>query len=248
MKRILVCILLTAFALIMVACSLQNNTSLQSSNLRKEFEEIGGFRVVFSMDKQNDNQITTEQIEATKDILSYRLEQMGIIKRIITSSDTRNIIVEFIFDKNLDLNRIQTIMDIASRKGYLTFQEIDENMKDMNGVYTQTDKVILDGREISRIEVSDSNNGKVDILIELDKDTSRIFEEKTGQLIGKKLGIFMDNELISAPMISASIPGGKFAISSQFTKEDAINFAIIVRSGVLPVGLIQTNIESVPKP
>jgi preprotein translocase subunit SecD len=231
----------------MVACSLQNNTSLQSSNLRKEFEEIGGFRAVFSMDKQNGNQITSEQIEATKDILSYRLEQMGIVKRIITSSDTRNITVEFIYDKNLDLNRIQSIIDIASRKGYLSFQEIDENKKDMNGVYIQTDKVILDGGEISRIEVSDSNNGKVDILIELDKDISRIFEETTGKLIGKKIGIFMDNELISAPMISASISGGKFAIPSQFTKEDAINFAIMVRSGDLPVGLIQTNIESVPK-
>jgi preprotein translocase subunit SecD len=232
----------------MVACSLQNNASLESSNLRKKFEEIGGFRAVFSMDMENDNQITSEQIEATKDILSYRLEQMGIVKRIITSSDTRNITVDFIYDKSLDLNRIQSIMDIASRKGYLSFQEIDENKKDMNGVYIQTDKVVLEGGEISRIEVNDSNNGYVDILIELDKDASKIFEEATEKLIGKKIGIFMDNKLVSAPMISTSISGGKFAISSQFTKEDAINFAIIVRSGDLPIRLIQTNIESVSKP
>lgn len=126
MKRVLVCILLIAFALMtMVSCSYQNNTSLVSSDIIREFQKKGGFRVVFSPDKANDSKITSAQIEATKEIFSYRLKHMGIVNSIITSDEAGNITVEIIYEKSLDLKRIQAIMDIVSKKGYFSTQEID---------------------------------------------------------------------------------------------------------------------------
>lgn len=51
------------------------------------------------------------------------------------------------------------------------------------------------------------------------------FGEITGQNIGQPLAIFVDGQLLSAPVIREKISGGKAIISGHFTEEEAKRIA-----------------------
>jgi SecD/SecF fusion protein len=63
---------------------------------------------------------------------------------------------------------------------------------------------------------------------------ARIFDEITGQNVGKQLAIILDDIVQSAPVIRERISGGKAQISGSFTTEEAHDLAIVLRAGALP--------------
>ena len=80
-----------------------------------------------------------------------------------------------------------------------------------------------------------------EILIQFDRQGTDQFTAITQTLAGtgRTLGIFLDDELLSAPTVDAQyaetgITGGKAMITGAFTAEAARNLAIQLRSGSLP--------------
>ncbi len=63
---------------------------------------------------------------------------------------------------------------------------------------------------------------------------ARIFERVTGENVGRRLAIVLDNVVRSAPVIRERIPGGQAQISGGFTYEEASDLAIVLRAGALP--------------
>ena len=70
--------------------------------------------------------------------------------------------------------------------------------------------------------------------ITLNSRGARIFDEITGQNVGKQLAIILDDIVQSAPVIRERISGGKAQISGSFTTEEAHDLAIVLRAGALP--------------
>lgn len=62
-----------------------------------------------------------------------------------------------------------------------------------------------------------------------------LFAEITRAHVGEQLGIFLDGELISAPVINEAITGGTAIISGGFTPEEAKSLAQNLSFGALPV-------------
>jgi len=63
---------------------------------------------------------------------------------------------------------------------------------------------------------------------------ARLFERITGENIGKKLAIVLDNHVYSAPVIRDRISGGRAQITGIPTLEEAKDLAIVLRAGALP--------------
>ncbi|WP_297056878.1 protein translocase subunit SecD [Thermosulfurimonas sp.] len=63
---------------------------------------------------------------------------------------------------------------------------------------------------------------------------ARIFERVTGENVGRRLAIVLDNVVRSAPVIRERIPGGQAQITGGFTYEEASDLAIVLRAGALP--------------
>jgi SecD/SecF fusion protein len=63
---------------------------------------------------------------------------------------------------------------------------------------------------------------------------ARIFDEITGENVGRQLAIILDDIVQSAPVIRERISGGKAQISGSFTTEEAHDLAIVLRAGALP--------------
>ena len=73
------------------------------------------------------------------------------------------------------------------------------------------------------------------IVIEFDNEGSKIFEELTEKNINKPLAIYIDNVLISAPIVQTRITGGTAQITGNFTIDEAKSLAGNLSAGALPV-------------
>jgi preprotein translocase subunit SecD len=80
------------------------------------------------------------------------------------------------------------------------------------------------------------------IALTFDEKGADLFAKITSEIAGTGLaiGIFLDGELISSPIVSAEyqskgITGGRAVITGQFTRDLATELALQLRSGALPI-------------
>ncbi len=94
----------------------------------------------------------------------------------------------------------------------------------------------LSGEDIRRASVTqDTYTGGWYILLEFNGEGSEAFATITEQNIGGIMGIFLDGELISAPVIQQAIYGGQASITGSFTLDEAKLLAQRLNAGALPV-------------
>ena len=72
------------------------------------------------------------------------------------------------------------------------------------------------------------------VAISFNKQGARIFARITGNNVGKRLAIILDNRVYSAPVIREKIPHGEARITGAFTLEEARDLAVVLRAGALP--------------
>jgi len=73
------------------------------------------------------------------------------------------------------------------------------------------------------------------VLLEFDSEGSEIFKNLTSKNVGKRLAIYIDNVLISAPVVREEISGGKAQITGRFSVDEAKELARNLNAGALPV-------------
>jgi preprotein translocase subunit SecD len=71
------------------------------------------------------------------------------------------------------------------------------------------------------------------VAFELDDEGTALFEQLTRRLIGRPLGIFLDNELISAPTVQAVI--SRNGVITGVRLQEARTLAIQLNAGAVPV-------------
>jgi preprotein translocase subunit SecD len=112
----------------------------------------------------------------------------------------------------------------------LEFKELVDVNKD---VWLETG---ITGANLKRAIASpETAAGNWAISFELQPDAARSFGELTSRLMGKPLGIFLDGNKISAPIVRSAITGGSGEISGNFTAEEAQDLAVQLNAGALPV-------------
>ncbi len=94
----------------------------------------------------------------------------------------------------------------------------------------------LDGKHLKNAQlVFDGTTGKPQVSIEWDDVGKAIFASTTANNIGKKIGIVLDNTLISAPTVQSAITDGKAVITGIGNQAEAKALATRLKTGALPV-------------
>lgn len=97
---------------------------------------------------------------------------------------------------------------------------------------------ILDGSMLTDARVAfDHQTNEPVISFSLNSVGAKIFGDFSGNNIGKRMAVVLDNKVYSAPVIRERIGGGSGQISGSFTAEEAKNVAIALRSGALSAPL-----------
>ena len=104
----------------------------------------------------------------------------------------------------------------------------------------------LTGRYLKRAQVQfGSQSIGPTISIEFDKQGGDLFAELTKEHIGKRIGIYLDNQLLSAPVVREEIKDGRAEISGDFTVEEARTLVRNLNLGALPVPIKLISTETI---
>lgn len=105
---------------------------------------------------------------------------------------------------------------------------------------------VLNGKNLKRANlVFDQKTHKPLVSIDLDAEGSKIFEQVTGDNIGKELAIFLDGKIISNPVIQQKISGGTAQINGNFKAEEGRDLVNNLNFGALPVPIELVNTQTI---
>ncbi len=103
-------------------------------------------------------------------------------------------------------------------------------------------QILMTGEMVKNAQVRISNQfNEPYVSIDFTSKGGRVFAKLTGENVGKRMAIVLDDIVRSAPVIREKILGGSAQISGSFTHEEAADLAIVLRVGALPapVDIIQ---------
>ena len=94
----------------------------------------------------------------------------------------------------------------------------------------------LDGQQLKKAAVQfDPNSGMPTVAITFNDEGKKLFGEITERNIGKQVAIFLDGEVISAPVVNEAIKDGSAIISGSFSVAEAKTLTQRLNAGALPV-------------
>lgn len=102
----------------------------------------------------------------------------------------------------------------------------------------------LTGDELQEAFVTiDRENNRPEVAINFKPSGAKIFEEVTGNNIGRRLAIVLDGNIYSAPVLQTRISGGSARITLgvgdyNTVMTEARDLALVLRAGALPVELV----------
>jgi preprotein translocase subunit SecD len=151
----------------------------------------GGISTILYPDIQDGSKPTEDQLKSARAVIEKRLDNKGIFDRNITiENEQGRIIVDIPYKPGeKDLNP-QKAIDELGKTALLTFQEVDENLKDDTGRYKPTGRIILQGEHVEDARVqTNPQTGEVVVGLKLYKEGAEKFAEATGRLVKQRIAI-----------------------------------------------------------
>jgi SecD/SecF fusion protein len=164
------------------------------------------------------------------------MDSQNISDREVTvDKDAGYIIVQFPWKSGeTDFNPEDAISELGEM-AELTF-------KDPDGT------VLIQGKDVQKATPQTNTSKGIKtyvVALSFNSNGSKLFEDATGKLIGKRIGIYMDNNLISNPTVQNQISGGQAVITGMKTYEEAKALAEKINAGALPFSLKTTNFSTI---
>jgi len=189
---------------------------------------IGGSRLVLEARPTAEvPQITPEVMDSLLYSIENRVNAMGVAETVVQKVGTNRLLVE-----------IPNISDPQKAKDYLgktANLEFKKQVKGFNGQETWVSTGIS-GKDLKNAYLGTDQTGhEWHVNFVLNDKGSKKFGKLTSEMVGKPLGIFFDNELVSSPVVNTPITGGEGYISGNFKREEAQNMVNFLNAGALPV-------------
>lgn len=102
-------------------------------------------------------------------------------------------------------------------------------------------KAPLEGDVVTNATQDFDERGKPAVEMQMNAEGARKWKALTGANVGRPIAIILDNFVYSAPNVNSEISGGRSSISGNFTVEEALDLANVLKAGKLPA---PTNIIS----
>ncbi|MFC1608572.1 protein translocase subunit SecD [Patescibacteria group bacterium] len=95
----------------------------------------------------------------------------------------------------------------------------------------------LTGKNLESADVVFASQGlsEPQVSLKFDREGSDLFAGITKRNIGKTVAIYLDDEIISAPMVQSEIANGEAVITGNFTIDEAKELKLRLNEGALPV-------------
>ncbi len=225
----------------------------------------GGLSVVLTATSEDGEDITDDDMEASRAIIENRVNALGATEATVQVQGNNQILVQI-----PGLSDTEQALATIGKTGSLVFARLDTFTDEdavtsiENGSYanetTYTDDFgnsfpsgeynyleveegtytpLITGANITSVSVARASETSIDyaVNISLDAEGTAAFAEATADLVDDhgQIVIILDNEVQSAPAVQSVISGGEVSITGNYTLEDAQSLETILESGSLPI-------------
>lgn len=193
--------------------------------ITKGLDLQGGVSVLMEIES---NDVTADQLNTTKELLSLRVNKVGVSETSVTTEGKNRIRIDIPGQYDS-----KNIVDSLQQTGELTFVGPEDN-------------VILTGKDVAKSSVYiDPDTGKPVIKLELNEEGKKKFAEATEKYKGQKIAIKMDGETLTDPKVNDVISNGQAIIEGNSNMEEAEKISGIINAGALPVPVKAVSVETV---
>lgn len=193
---------------------------------------------------------TREEMAAAESVIQVRLVSQNITdSEVYTDYDKNRIIVRFPWKADeVSFDPEQAIAELGATAN-LTFREKAEVDSLGMPAGDTLEKIVISGADIESASAvyAQSENGENQHMIELKLKASgrEKFAEATERLAGERISIWMDDTMISAPVVEGKIDDDKAYISGNFDAVSSMELANKINGGALPFALVTENYNTI---
>ncbi|NJK61950.1 MAG: protein translocase subunit SecD [Synechococcaceae cyanobacterium SM2_3_1] len=217
--------------------------------LRLGLDLQGGTQLTLQAQPTEDvTTITPEVMAGVQTVIQQRIDALGVSEPLIQISSGDELFVQLpgVDDPDRAIDILGDTAQLDFRRQRIgTEVPLNEEGRPVAGEEPERifERVGLTGEELRDAIPAPSQGSQFwEVVIEFTPEGGEKFAELTMNIAGtgRSLGIFLDQTLISAPVVNAQfartgITGGRAVITGAFTVEEATDLAIKLRAGALPV-------------
>lgn len=182
----------------------------------------GGFEILYVAEPFTAGQkVTPATLKKAAESIAQRADKLGVAEPEVLAEGENRIRVRLAGVQNED-----EVRQKIGKPSSLTFRDPEGN-----SMLIGTD--FVEGG--ASVGYDQANQPVVQIKM---KDRSK-FKEVTTKMVGKPLSIFLDEEMLSSPMVNTPIDSDVATISGSFTFEEAQKLADTINLGALPLKLTE---------
>jgi len=224
----------------------------------------GGTELVYQADLSHVNPTdVNDSMNALRDVIERRVNIFGVSEPIVqvekasalTASSQYRLLVEL-----PGVTDIDKAVQLIGQTPVLEFKLVSENVSSSTPKSSPVPSLSLNkatstttasadrnpevqfiptgltGRYLDHATVEfDSKTGRATVALSFNSEGSNLFDKITKENIGQPLAIFLDGQVISAPVIREEIRDGKAQISGNFSPQEAKTLVRNLNYGALPV-------------
>ncbi|MSQ24978.1 MAG: protein translocase subunit SecD [Dehalococcoidia bacterium] len=197
----------------------------------------GGTHLVYRAESAD---VTQEQMEGVADIITQRVNRFGVSEAVVQLKGQNEIVIQLPGVKDIDEAK-----RLIGGTAQLDFRQCADASVTGGSSCGAWEPAAGEGNggvqkhltgEFMRPTatlVADPNSGLPEVSFEFNNEGAKLFEQITRRLIGKPLGIFLDNQLVSAPTVQ-SVISDRGRITGITASQGRV-LAIQLNAGSLPV-------------
>lgn len=210
-----------------------------SLNFKYGLDLAGGTHLVYQADTSEvETQNVRDAMDSLRDVIERRVNLFGVSEPLVQveqggiGSDGGNRLI-------VELPGVTNLEDAISAIGKTP--TLDFRLATEVGTTSAYASTGLTGQYLERAQLQFGTGGPQSlgsapvILLTFSTEGGERFKQITEKNVGSALGIFLDGQLISAPVIQEVIPGGEATITGSFSPEEAREIVRNLNFGALPV-------------
>lgn len=223
----------------------------RSFDLKLGLDLQGGTQLIYEADMSGvAEESRVDAIDSARDVIERRVNAFGVAEPLIQVSGESRLIVELPGVK--DINQA---IELIGQTPFLDFRAENPNTPDLQP--DESGQVTLDpddlfiptelsGQHLERATLEfDPTTGAPLVTLHFNSEGRNLFSQITQNNIGRRLAIFLDGEIISAPTVQAAITDGIAVITNIGNLQEAKELVTRLNSGALPVPIALVSQQNV---
>lgn len=194
------------------------------SEIKQGLDLKGGVYVVAEIQEQN---IDSDTVDRTIELIKDRIDKFGVVDPTVVKEGNKRIRIEI-----PGMQDQEQALELIGKTGYLKFVAPDGSE-------------VLNGKDVKNAYVSFNSYNQPVVSLEMNDDGTKKFADATQKYLNQKLSIFLDEDLLTDPVVRTAIPDGKAVIEGMESTETAKRIASLIKSGALPVTLKAENVRTI---